>query len=70
MAGHSLPAHAPGRQLAQRIVTYPAHVTLSALMSLAVVVLERRISKALRSNRDPTARPAREGPEREIRTST
>ena len=61
MAGHSPPAHAPGRQLAQRIVTYPAHVTLSALMSLAVVVLERRISKALRSNTGPDRQTSQGG---------
>lgn len=56
MSGHSPPAHAPQRQFLKRILSYPAHVTLSALMSLAVVVSERRIRKALRANAAPGRR--------------
>lgn len=37
----------------RRILRYPAQVTLSALMSLAVTALERRIRKALRSSAGP-----------------
>jgi hypothetical protein len=50
MPGHSTPDHASQRQFAQRILAYAAQVILSTLMSLAVIVLERRIRKALRSN--------------------
>lgn len=49
MLGHSTPNHAPRRQFPKRILAYPAQVILSALMSLAVRVLERRIRNALRS---------------------
>ena len=38
----------PSRALRRRILGYPARAILGALMSLAVVVAERRIRKALR----------------------
>ena len=50
MPGHSTPDHAPQRRFPKRIRAYPAQVILSALMSLAVMVLERRLRKAFRSN--------------------
>jgi hypothetical protein len=56
MPGHSPPAHAPHRQFSSRILRYPAQVTLGALMSLAVVVCEWRIRKALRSDTGPDRR--------------
>jgi hypothetical protein len=53
MPGQSPPAQAPR----QRFFGYLARVILSTLMSLAVVVAERRIRKALRSG-DPAAATA------------
>ena len=50
MPGHSLPAGAPQRPFPKRMLRYPARVILSAFMSLAVMVMERRIRKALRAN--------------------
>jgi len=52
MPGDSPPAGAPRRPFAKRMLRYPAHVTLSVLMSLAVMMAERRIRKALRAGRD------------------
>jgi hypothetical protein len=49
MPGQSQPSQAPRR----RILEYPARAILSTLMSLAVVVAERRIRKALRSTAGP-----------------
>jgi hypothetical protein len=43
----------PGQQLRKRVLRYPARVILSGLMSLAVMVLERRLGKALRSKAGP-----------------
>jgi len=37
------------RQRAKRILRYPARVILSTLMSLAVIVVERRIRRMIRS---------------------
>jgi hypothetical protein len=45
MPGQPKPSQAPRR----RILGYPARAILGTLMSLAVVVAERRIRKALRS---------------------
>ena len=48
----------PGQPpLQRRILGYPARVILGTLMSLAVVLAERRIRKALRSG-DPSAATA------------
>jgi hypothetical protein len=44
---------APRRPLPKRILRYPAQAILSALMSLAVTELERRLRKALRSSAEP-----------------
>jgi hypothetical protein len=41
----------PGRR--RRVLRYPARLILGALMSLAVVVAERRIRKALGSGAGP-----------------
>jgi hypothetical protein len=49
MPGQSQPSQAPWR----RILGYPARAILGTLMSLAVVVAERRIRKALRSTAGP-----------------
>lgn len=45
----------PGRSpsLPKRVLRYPARLILSALMSLAVLVLERRLRKALRPSTGP-----------------
>jgi len=56
MPGPAPPAAAPRRQFPNRILAYPAQATLSALMSVAVVVLERRIRKALRPEANPDRR--------------
>jgi hypothetical protein len=56
MPGHSPPAHVPQRRFGRRILGYAPHVILNTLMSLAVVVFERRIRKALRSNAGPGRR--------------
>jgi hypothetical protein len=54
MAGRSRSAPAPRRPpRPRRILRYPARVILSALMSLAVTALERRLRKALRSSAEP-----------------
>jgi ribose 1,5-bisphosphokinase PhnN len=53
MAGRSASAPASQRPLPRRILRYPARVILSALMSLAVTVLERRLRKRLRSSAEP-----------------
>jgi hypothetical protein len=53
MAGRSPSATAPRRPIPRRILKYPARVILSALMSLAVTALERRLRKALRSSAEP-----------------
>jgi hypothetical protein len=53
MPGQGPPAHPPRRQFPRRILSYPAHMTLGALMSLAVVMAERRVRKALRSTTAP-----------------
>jgi hypothetical protein len=37
------------RQRVKRVLRYPARVILSAFMSLAVMVIERRIRKAFRA---------------------
>jgi hypothetical protein len=37
------------RRLAKRVLRYPARVILSTLMSLAVIVVERRIRRMIRS---------------------
>ncbi len=42
-----------GPALRRRILGYPARAILDTLMSLAVVVAERRIRKALRSTAEP-----------------
>jgi hypothetical protein len=47
MPGPAPPARAHQR-FPRRMLAYPAQLTLSALMSVAVAVLERRIRKALR----------------------
>ena len=52
--GQSQPGQSqPGRALRRRSLAYPARAILGALMSLAVVVAERRIRKALRSTAGP-----------------
>lgn len=38
----------PGGSAARRILGYPQRAILGALMSLAVIVLERRIRRAIR----------------------
>jgi hypothetical protein len=43
----------PSQALRRRILGYPARAVLGTLMSLAVVVAERRIRKALRSTAGP-----------------
>jgi hypothetical protein len=43
----------PSQSLRRRILGYPARAILGTLMSLAVVVAERRIRKALRSTAGP-----------------
>ena len=43
----------PSQALRRRILAYPARAILGALMSVAVVVAERRIRKALRSTAGP-----------------
>ena len=43
MPGQSPPAGTQQRQFARRILRYPARALLSALMSLAVAMSERRI---------------------------
>jgi hypothetical protein len=53
MAGRSPSAPASQRPLPRRILRYPAQVILSALMSLAVTVLERRLRKTFRSSAEP-----------------
>jgi hypothetical protein len=53
MAGRSPSVPAPQRPLPRRILRYPAQLILSALMSLAVTVLERRLRKTLRSSAEP-----------------
>jgi hypothetical protein len=49
MPGYSPPA----RRFLAPVLTYPPRAILSALMWLAVIVLERRIRKALRSAEVP-----------------
>ena len=58
MPGHSPPAPpSPTPPPAQRFLApvrmYPPRVILNTLMSLAVMVLERRICKAVRSDANP-----------------
>jgi hypothetical protein len=53
MAGRSPSASASRRPLRKRILRHPAQAILSALMSLAVTELERRLRKALRSSAEP-----------------
>jgi len=59
----------PSQALRRRILGYPARAVLGTLMSLAVVVAERRIRKALRSTAGPgdpvvaAADPAGSGPD-------
>ncbi len=57
MPGHPPPGQAPQRSFAARILGFPQRVTLSALMSLAVIVLERRIRKALGRDAGTDAKP-------------
>jgi hypothetical protein len=65
MPGQSQPSQA----LRRRILGYPARAILGTLMSLAVVVAERRIRKALRPAAGPgdpvaaAADPAGSGPD-------
>ena len=55
----AVPAPAPRRAFPARVLSRAQRAVLGALMSLAVIVLERRIRKALRSEAgaDRTARP-------------
>jgi hypothetical protein len=59
----------PSRALRRRILGYPARAILGTLMSLAVLVAERRIRRALRSTAGPgdpvaaAADPAGSGPD-------
>ncbi len=57
MPGQSPSAGTQQRQFAGRILRYPAQALLSALMSLAVAMSERRIRKALRPKPGPGGRP-------------
>lgn len=43
----------PQPSLPRRVLRYPARVILNALMSLAALVLERRLRKALRPSTEP-----------------
>jgi len=61
MPGHAPPDRSPQRQFPRRILAYPAPVALGTLMSVAVVVLERRIRKALRSSAEPDRRTSQVG---------
>ena len=56
MPGDPAPAGAPRPRFAKRVLRYPAHVILSAGMSLAVMMAERRIRKALRGNAGSSGR--------------
>ena len=47
MPGHSRPGRAPHRGFPARVLGYLQRAILGALMSCAVIVLERRIRKAL-----------------------
>jgi hypothetical protein len=49
MPGHSPPA----RRFLAAVLTYPPRAILNTLMSLAVIALERRTRKALRSAEVP-----------------
>jgi hypothetical protein len=49
MPGHSPPGGTARRALAARVAARLQRVILSALMSVAVVALERRLRKAFRS---------------------
>jgi hypothetical protein len=53
MPGPSPPAQAPERRFLAPVLGYPARATLNSLMSLAVIVLEWRIRRALRSDAEP-----------------
>jgi hypothetical protein len=57
MPGHSRPGQALRTGLAARILGYPQRAALSALMFLAVIVLERRIRKALRRDAGTDPKP-------------
>ena len=57
MPGQSPPAGTQQRLFAGRILRYPAQALLSALMSLAVAMSERRIRKALRPKHGRGGRP-------------
>jgi hypothetical protein len=53
MPVHSPPAPPPPTPLARRVLAYPPRVILNTLMSLAVMVLERRLRQAVRSGAKP-----------------
>jgi hypothetical protein len=59
MAGRSPSAPVSRRPLPNRILEYPAQLILSAIMSLAVTAVERRLRKARRPPAEPGDRASR-----------
>ena len=56
MPSHSPPVAEPERRFLAPALRYLSRAILNALMSLVVIVLERRIRKALRSGPGPVRR--------------